>query len=828
MNRLWNTRRPDPLPAPPQWVPILGQLQKTLQKREYLPLRSLPMFESNFVQVTSQGAPVYVHHKPNYLTLGVAATLPDPGLPDLLLIAKPSENKDCSNLILTRMLPLDLVHLYVHNLSAWRLKLHLITGRYYYLELDAPAREIAFLFDRWIRLISLLREPAAFWAPRTLHTPLSDLAPPASTWRLQDKPHTRCSGPVMRVDPTISRKVPTSQKQRKAKPLKRRFKSQAVGDSVPLICSQLEHTDSRKKGTGNASHPEHALPSSVAKSPVSEKSSFSIWTIFSNFPNSIDQKLSSSKGRSPVYDRAVVLGGLVETPSPSISENSPDIAFLVSCEQLDMQQGFKDPTDHESSTLSSNSFSQDTYSPNFYLPSPHSSVPRHHKKARPLGSAQKWWLPLSQNTSSIPATSRKAPFILDQSQKVSARPAAPQKTSILASVPQRAPAVPAPSWKTPHVLAIPQKPMPRPVPNQKSLFLPTPSQMALDPADVGMLPVGSHAGDVLKKSQPEGRTEPLVLVGTQEMQVTEMRAQKVSLEPPFNTTKKKMKKVVISTAREVTLDGLKGKDTLEDKVCSMKEEKSMVVPGFKSKMTGQQKKWVKTQELVMEGAPKEHRRPLPAEELTPSKRMIMANSKESPMRPKLFGLPSWRSTPRVRMSPKSLYSRQVTVLEDTSVVLGEQPQLGSWAKGSKGLRLKETSSPRAAVEAKKLPSDPIRASKVHARSKRAPSSLKMNRHSQVPIPLPATRWEDVQSPIVPTSISKTEVRMSQKPNRESQEMPGMPDQLPLAKTEFSLGILMPKLLEIDNMRGVAKNVKKKKKISVFTPWPSIHGSQRLQ
>lgn len=53
MNWLWNIRRTDPLPGPPKWVPILGQLQKTLQQAEYLPLHPLPMFESNFVQVPS-------------------------------------------------------------------------------------------------------------------------------------------------------------------------------------------------------------------------------------------------------------------------------------------------------------------------------------------------------------------------------------------------------------------------------------------------------------------------------------------------------------------------------------------------------------------------------------------------------------------------------------------------------------------------------------------------------------------------------------------------------------------------------------------------------
>lgn len=86
------------------------------------------------------------------------------------------------------MIPLDLVHLYVHDLSTWRLKLRLITGRYYYLELDAPDSEVDFLFDRWIRLINLLREPVTTWAPRTLHTPPLDVSlgsAPASTWHLQ-------------------------------------------------------------------------------------------------------------------------------------------------------------------------------------------------------------------------------------------------------------------------------------------------------------------------------------------------------------------------------------------------------------------------------------------------------------------------------------------------------------------------------------------------------------------------------------------------------------------------------------------------------------------
>uniref|UniRef100_A0A673UQ06 Uncharacterized protein n=1 Tax=Suricata suricatta TaxID=37032 RepID=A0A673UQ06_SURSU len=53
MNWLRNFRHVVPFQGPSKRAPALGELQKTLQKGEYLPLRPLPMFESNFVQVPS-------------------------------------------------------------------------------------------------------------------------------------------------------------------------------------------------------------------------------------------------------------------------------------------------------------------------------------------------------------------------------------------------------------------------------------------------------------------------------------------------------------------------------------------------------------------------------------------------------------------------------------------------------------------------------------------------------------------------------------------------------------------------------------------------------
>ena len=55
-------------------------------------------------QVTSRGAPVYVHHRANRVTMGVAASLPGLVLPDILLMAQPPEGRQCSSLVLTRCL----------------------------------------------------------------------------------------------------------------------------------------------------------------------------------------------------------------------------------------------------------------------------------------------------------------------------------------------------------------------------------------------------------------------------------------------------------------------------------------------------------------------------------------------------------------------------------------------------------------------------------------------------------------------------------------------------------------------------------------------------
>uniref|UniRef100_A0A8C6EFQ6 Golgi associated RAB2 interactor protein-like Rab2B-binding domain-containing protein n=1 Tax=Moschus moschiferus TaxID=68415 RepID=A0A8C6EFQ6_MOSMO len=549
------------------------------------------------------------------------------------------------------MIPLGLAHLYVHDLSAWRLKLRLATGRYYYLELDAPDGEVGFLFDRWMRLISLLQHPS-------LSSPLSPLAEPHVSLLGATTHHPwvidltgPCLFPVTTAEPTFPYKILTAQRQ-KAKTLKRKFKSQAVGDSLPLVWSQLEHVDARKKST------EKKLFSPCIPSPSPpEKPSITIRTIFSIISNTKDR--------------------LLETPLHCISEESPEMPQLGACDDLDMcawQLDVDNLMDLETSTVSTYSICPAAYAPDF---------PSFNEKARPL--------PPTQKPPAVPAAPHKAPFILDQSKKVSAMPAplqmstapgpsqkatayppAPQKAPFqkpphVPTILQKAPAMPRPSQKPRHTPAIPQKapamvaPSQRapgtlgvslkavshPAPNRKSVFLPAPSQKGLtSPSqhhrtlgpDSISVPAQSHGGDVLGNRKPGEKPEPMKLMGTKEKNMVETRTQKTTVEVPFTTTEKTSEEVLIRRAQEIAVDGLKGKGKLEGRVHTMEEEIALDMPGFRSKEVGQQQTWVKTKKLAIQQAPQEQTRPFSVEGLTLAKLMIIAGSKDPTLRSALVDL----------------------------------------------------------------------------------------------------------------------------------------------------------------------------------------------
>nr|XP_048282965.1 protein FAM71E2 [Myodes glareolus] len=839
MKRLLNIRRTQPPQDPQKWVPILGELQKTLQKGEYLPLRPLPMFESNFVQVTNHGAPAFVHHRTNKLTMGVAASLPGLVLPDILLLARPQEGKDCSNLNLTRMIPLDLAHLYVHDLPSWRLKLRLITGRYYYLELDAPDHELGFLFDRWIRLINLLHEPTVSWAPRATNMPPLDTpldGAPASTWRLQDQSGSRLTVEV--AQRTFPYKIFSSQKQRKAKTVKHTLRSQAVGDSLPLIWSQLKPPEDQMKVTEKKSYLDAGPDGSKTLIRVSEKASITIRTIFSIISGTMNQEHSNSKTYRSDSEGTTGRGGLIETPTQCISHDSPGLPFIDSCDHMDTflwTQDLDELMDTESTSLSSSLYTS-PYPPALYI------FPKSSDKDRPIGS-MKYMGPLSsQKAASAPITPGKAPFILDQSNKVSAEPApapapkapalpaparktpaAPRSTqksslkpSLFSKVPpsvsQKPPSILAPPRKAPVLVAPPQKTLP-PVPkllqvpagpqkatppkkelivlNAQSQKAPTvryqktPDSRAKAPEDPSMLP----AGDMLERKS-EGKQEPVVLVRGQKTKVVDMRAQ---------TTKKQSKDILISKTQEVTLEALKYRGKSEDRAHKMREETAVNLPNLKSKEIEKQKKWVLTQEVAVESSHKENNRAFSGEGLALAKMMIM--SKQQHLKSDSISLPSWfsvtsRGSAISVLADLPFNASQMTLPEGTQVVVRSHTK----AKENTQHQVEE-----------KPPENSLRTSKEPIIELPKTDSPKVGKTLQFPTKMTSSGLENTSRPMTPLTsltspITKTEssVRLPQKPGVKHQGLKQtQTQQQPLAVVGSTSEVLLPIVLEIENKRKMS-------------------------
>ncbi|KAM5236301.1 Golgi-associated RAB2 interactor protein 5B [Ctenodactylus gundi] len=995
MNRFWNIWHAQKPHSPQKWVPILGELQKTLQKGEYLPLCPIPMFESNFVQVTNCGSPVFVHHRANKVTMGVAASLPGLVLPDILLTARP-RGQGYPGLVLTRLIPLRLVHLYVHDMAAWRLKLRLVTGRCYYLALEAPDHEVGFLFNRWIHLINLLRGPAATWVPRTLCTSpknRSSAPAPASTWHFQDRAHGRCAGPAPVAKPTFSYNVQMAQKQRKTK---RRFRSQAVGDSVPLVWSQLGHVHDNKKPTKEKFQPDaypdssntkihiasetapsqgttcvptqgsHRFPEDSGSILPRRKASITIRTIFSIISNTINQEQTSSKTCTSDSDGAARWEDLLETPSHCVSSDSPDFTLLrpYDClETLLWQQVLEDLIDPDSSTPSSSTLVSSSYPHPIYLFPPCPSFPRSHDKAGQMASGLGPGPPPSRKAS--PGRWWKAPFIMDQSQKVPAvpapsqripvrpappqkalvmptpsqrapvRPAQPQKARIMAASPQKAsimpvppqkapvmpvpshrvPVMPAlspkapvrptpsqkaptkpapphkfpivrtpfpeasalralslkapviprssqkapptstisqktrdtpgPSHQTPVGLAAPQKPPPlsqkvpanpqkavsSPAPKKEFPALPTLSQktpitglqhqMAVlsptrsreVPAQLDERPGGAPGGGIIESGKGEGTPQPMAVVEALDTNMMETKTHKTSLELPSTTATKELEEVLRSKTWEVTQGDLRGRGRLESKACHTKEEVTLDMPDMRSTEVGQRKRWVKTQEVATEGPHVKHSRSFSVEGLALAKLMIMANSKQQPLRPPLASLPFWlpmtsQASTMSAVASLSFGPNRLSLQEGAPVVVREQPEFHS---------RKDTQHQWVERE---LPQDPVGPSKVPLSSMPKSDSPKMATTSQVPIPLPASLWEDLPSPPLPEApVLRTEAlaRVPQQPTGISQEPKRKADQNPLA-TRLSPETLQPVLLEIDSMSGVAKKAgRTKEKPHVLHP-----------
>ncbi|XP_058149226.1 Golgi-associated RAB2 interactor protein 2 isoform X2 [Dasypus novemcinctus] len=149
-----------------------GELQNMLNGGEYALSLFPPMLESNFIQVNRKGESIYIHNRANWVTVGVCSSSPNNKIPNVMLLAHltPTTQRDKKSLfksllssprqklVLTRFLPLQFVNLSVHDAENMRLKVKLVSGRAYYLQLCAPAQKQETLFCQWVELIALLNQ----------------------------------------------------------------------------------------------------------------------------------------------------------------------------------------------------------------------------------------------------------------------------------------------------------------------------------------------------------------------------------------------------------------------------------------------------------------------------------------------------------------------------------------------------------------------------------------------------------------------------------------------------------------------------------------------
>ncbi|XP_015687694.1 protein FAM71A, partial [Protobothrops mucrosquamatus] len=123
------------------------------------------------MDINKEGKPTDVHNKKKIITLGVTSTIHMQPVPNTLLLASaivpPEEHILNStslfhqhtegNLELKRLFPLSLVKISVHSLEKKQLRLKLVTGRTYYLQLYPPPHQQLDLFSGWIKLVQILR-----------------------------------------------------------------------------------------------------------------------------------------------------------------------------------------------------------------------------------------------------------------------------------------------------------------------------------------------------------------------------------------------------------------------------------------------------------------------------------------------------------------------------------------------------------------------------------------------------------------------------------------------------------------------------------------------
>nr|XP_008508373.1 PREDICTED: protein FAM71C-like isoform X1 [Equus przewalskii] len=158
----------------------MGKLQRQLYNGDYSVFKDVPMFESDFIQISKRGEVIDVHNSVQMVTVGITYTSPNLTIPDVMLLARPAVScavnarhdrdtsgrgfKSAKSLELTRLLPLKFVKLSVYNYVKKQIHLKLATGRSFYLQLCPSSDAKEDLFARWEDLVYLLRPPVEVYS----------------------------------------------------------------------------------------------------------------------------------------------------------------------------------------------------------------------------------------------------------------------------------------------------------------------------------------------------------------------------------------------------------------------------------------------------------------------------------------------------------------------------------------------------------------------------------------------------------------------------------------------------------------------------------------
>ncbi|KAK2503060.1 hypothetical protein MC885_011591 [Smutsia gigantea] len=111
-----------------------GKLKRLLRNGEFPLFQHMPVFESEFMQVTKRGEVVSVHNRVHVTTVGITYSTP-------------------------KLLPLQLVKLSIYSHEKKQLRLKLASGCSFYLQL-CPTSQAERLFRYWEDLVCLLQLPA--------------------------------------------------------------------------------------------------------------------------------------------------------------------------------------------------------------------------------------------------------------------------------------------------------------------------------------------------------------------------------------------------------------------------------------------------------------------------------------------------------------------------------------------------------------------------------------------------------------------------------------------------------------------------------------------